>query len=121
MQLARADKSKQRFYSMSAQIQANRDKYYDILETTRDLDITAWLKWFLNCLLQSMAQTDETIAATLKRAQFGKLIVIPTLTFVSKKNTETAFDDFFLASLQFLSMPKSLKFLPIPLLEIFKI
>jgi Fic family protein len=33
MQLARADKSKQRFYSMSAQIQANRDKYYDILET----------------------------------------------------------------------------------------
>jgi Fic family protein len=29
MQLARADKSKQRFYSMSAQIQANRDKYYD--------------------------------------------------------------------------------------------
>jgi hypothetical protein len=38
-----------------------------------------------------MAQTDETIAATLKRAQFGKLIVIPTLTFVSKKNTETAF------------------------------
>jgi Fic family protein len=40
MQLARAE-SKQRFYSMSAQIQANRDKYYDIPETTQkgDLDI----------------------------------------------------------------------------------
>ena len=72
MQLARADQSKQRFYSMSAQIQAERSQYYDILETTQkgDLDITAWLKWFLNCLLHSMAQTDETIATTLKRTQF---------------------------------------------------
>jgi Fic family protein len=37
MQLAHADKSKQRFYSMSAQIQANRDKYYDILENYKDV------------------------------------------------------------------------------------
>jgi Fic family protein len=72
MQLARADQSKQRFYSMSAQIQAERKQYYDILETTQkgDLNITAWLKWFLDCLLHSMAQTDKTISLTLKRAQF---------------------------------------------------
>ncbi|RKS14298.1 Fic family protein [Flavobacterium sp. 120] len=72
MQLARADQSKQRFYSMSAQIQAERDTYYAILESTQkgDLDITDWLEWFLDCLLRSMAQTDETIAAILKRAQF---------------------------------------------------
>jgi Fic family protein len=42
-----------------------------------------------------MAQTDETIAATLKRAQFWELIVIPTLTFVSKNTETAAFDDFF--------------------------
>ena len=72
MQLARADQSKQRFYSMSAQIQAERNTYYDILETTQkgDLDTTVWLKWFLDCLLHSMTQTDETIGLTLKRAQF---------------------------------------------------
>jgi Fic family protein len=72
MQLARADQSKQRFYSMSAQIQAERNKYYDILERTQkgDSDITPWLEWFLVCLLHSMEQTDETISLTLKRAQF---------------------------------------------------
>jgi Fic family protein len=71
MQLAHADKSKQRFYSMSArfrQIATSITIYWNYPKG--DLDITAWLKWFLNCLLQSMAQTDETIAATLKRAQF---------------------------------------------------
>ena len=35
MLLARADKSPQRFYSMSAQIQAERNKYYNILESTQ--------------------------------------------------------------------------------------
>jgi len=72
MLLAQADKSPQRFYSMSAQIQAERNKYYDILESTqkRDLDITPWLIWFLDCLIRSMDQTDETIAKTMVRAQF---------------------------------------------------
>jgi Fic family protein len=70
--LAQADKSPQRFYSMSAQIQAERNKYYDILESTqkRGLDSTPWLIWFLDCLIRSMNQTDETIAKTMARAQF---------------------------------------------------
>ena len=60
MQLARADKSKQRFYSMSAQIQSDRNTYYKLLESTQkgDVNITSWLEWFLICLLQSMSQTD---------------------------------------------------------------
>ena len=72
MQLARADQSKQRFYSMSAQIQAERNTYHALLESTQkgDLDITEWLQWFLDCLLRAMTQTDETISLTLKRAQF---------------------------------------------------
>ncbi|EIA07307.1 hypothetical protein HJ01_03425 [Flavobacterium frigoris PS1] len=69
MQLARSEQSKKRFYSISAQIQAERDTYYAILESTQkgDLDSTDWLEWFLDCLLRSMAQTDETITAILKR------------------------------------------------------
>jgi Fic family protein len=72
LQLARADNSQQRFYSMSAQIQAERKMYYDILESTQkgDLDITPWLEWFLNCLMRSMDQTDEIIVKTLLRARF---------------------------------------------------
>lgn len=48
---------------MSAQIQIEHKKYYSILEKTQkgDLDITDWLEWFLNCLLRSMVQTDQTL------------------------------------------------------------
>ena len=97
MQLARADKSKQRFYSLSAQIQAKRDQYYDILETTQkgDLNITTWLTWFLNCLLQSMAQTDETIATTLKRAQFWETHRNIDFNPRQQKILKLLLDDFF--------------------------
>ena len=49
MALARADQSKQRFYSLSAQIQKERKDYYDLLEKTQkgNLDATEWLSWFL--------------------------------------------------------------------------
>lgn len=97
MQLARADQSKQRFYSMSAQIQAERNKYYDILESTQkgDLDITEWLEWFLDCLLHSMAQTDETISLTLKRAQFWETHRTTEFNARQQKILELLLDDFF--------------------------
>ncbi|MFT3946750.1 MAG: hypothetical protein QM763_07230 [Agriterribacter sp.] len=52
MQLARADKTRHRFYSMSAQIRKEKYKYYDMLEQTQkgDLDTTVWLHWFLSCI-----------------------------------------------------------------------
>jgi Fic family protein len=97
MQLARADQSKQRFYSMSAQIQAERDTYYAILESTQkgDLDITDWLEWFLDCLLRSMAQTDETIAAILKRAQFWESHRTTNFNPRQQKILQLLLDDFF--------------------------
>ncbi len=50
--LARSEQSSQRFYSMSAQIQQERNDYYKLLETAQkgDLDITRWMDWFLGCL-----------------------------------------------------------------------
>lgn len=72
MQLARADNSNQRFYSMSAQIRKERNEYYDILESTQKgiLDITEWLAWFLQCLDRSIMATDETLAVVMKKARF---------------------------------------------------
>jgi len=72
MQLARADGTSQRFYSMSAQIRKERKEYYDILEATQkgSLDITKWLTWFLQCLDHAVAVTDETLASVLKKARF---------------------------------------------------
>ncbi len=97
MQLARADQSKQRFYSMSAQIQADRNRYYEILESTQkgDLDITPWLEWFLTCLLHAMAQTDYTISLTLKRAQFWETHRTRVFNSRQQKMLQLLLDDFF--------------------------
>lgn len=74
MQLARADNSAQRFYSMSAQIRRERNTYYDVLEKTQKatLDITAWLKWFLLCLNGALAEAENTLTEVLRKAHFWK-------------------------------------------------
>lgn len=72
MLLARADGSAQRFYSMSSQIRKERKVYYDILESTQrgSLDITEWLLWFLNCLMDALNSSNSTLAKVLHKAQF---------------------------------------------------
>ncbi len=97
LQLARADKSTQRFYSMSAQIQAERNVYYDILEATQkgSLNITPWLQWFLDCLMPAMDQTDETLSQTLIRANFWKTHHATELNARQHKIITMLLDDFF--------------------------
>jgi Fic family protein len=72
MQLAKADGDHQRFYSMSAQIQLERNAYYDILEKTQKgkLDITEWLFWFLNCLERALNATDDVLKNVLNKTRF---------------------------------------------------
>lgn len=72
MQLARADGSPQRFYSMSAQIQKERNAYYEILEKTQrgTLDITGWLVWFMECLHRAILTSEENLAAVMSKSQF---------------------------------------------------
>jgi Fic family protein len=72
MALARSEESPRRFYSLSAQIRAEREGYYDILEATQkgDLDITAWLQWFLACLDRAFDGAEATLASVLTKARF---------------------------------------------------
>lgn len=74
MLLAQADKSNQRFYSMSAQIRLERKQYYEILENTQkgNLDITDWIVWFLNCLINALKSTDSILTKVLFKADFWK-------------------------------------------------
>jgi Fic family protein len=74
MMLARSEKSTQRFYSMSAQIQLERKEYYNVLERCQkgSPDITLWIEWFLNCLNHAMASAEETLEAVLVKARFWK-------------------------------------------------
>jgi Fic family protein len=72
MALAKAEQSTQRFYSLSAQIQRERSAYYTLLEATQkgELDVTAWLDWFLACLLRAITAADATLSAVLSKADF---------------------------------------------------
>ncbi len=76
MQLARADGSAQRFYSMSMQIRKERNTYYDVLEKTQKntrIDITVWLEWFLACLDRALSLTESTLAEVFGKSHFWEL------------------------------------------------
>lgn len=70
--LAQAEKSPQRFYSMSSQIKKEHKAYYDMLEATQkgDLDITNWLLWFLGCFSRAVEGAETTCAKVLRKAKF---------------------------------------------------
>lgn len=72
MALAKAEKSRKRFYSMSAQIRTERSTYYEILEKTQKgtLDITGWMEWFLGCLDRAFGATETTLSAVFRKARF---------------------------------------------------
>lgn len=72
MALARSEQTPQRFYSLSAQIEAERTTYYNVLEASQKgtLDVTAWLEWFLDCLARALNRSEETMAAVLGKARF---------------------------------------------------
>ena len=74
MALARADRGKQRFYSLSAQIQKERKDYYALLEKTQkgNLDATEWLAWFLASLLRALQEADQTLSRVLLKANFWR-------------------------------------------------
>ncbi len=89
MQLARADGSAQRFYSMSARIRKERQAYYDVLEKIQKntfdentgswslgsagFDITPWLEWFLGCLDRALESTEATLADVFRKASVWEL------------------------------------------------
>jgi Fic family protein len=76
MALARADATQDRFYSLSSQIEAERKDYYDQLEKQQrsTLDITEWLKWFLDCLGRAVSSSETTTGNVLFKAQLWDTI-----------------------------------------------
>ena len=75
MILAQSDKQPYRFYSMSTQIRNERIKYYENLARTQKgmLDITEWLEWFLNCLLNSLEASETILGKVIFKHNFWLL------------------------------------------------
>lgn len=72
--LARAEKSSERFYSMSSQILTERKRYYDVLQKVQHSsgDITEWLEWFLNCLKKALQETENIMQKIVRKGEFWK-------------------------------------------------
>ena len=72
MALSQVENSKMRFFSISRQINKDKKQYYDILEKTQKggCEITEWLIWYLDSLLRSVGQSDETLSKVLNKAVF---------------------------------------------------
>jgi Fic family protein len=96
MVLARSEHSPQRFYSLSAQIRAERKGYYDILEATQKggLDITAWLLWFLACLDRAFDRAEAILANVLRKAGFWKRLEGQPLNERQRKMLERLLEGF---------------------------
>ncbi len=76
LELARADGTTERFYSMSSQIETERKEYYLQLERGQrnGLDVTVWLEWFLGCLGRAIAKADETLSGVLQKARLWEKV-----------------------------------------------
>ncbi|MCB9845886.1 MAG: Fic family protein [Phycisphaeraceae bacterium] len=76
MALARADGTKDRYYSMSSQIEAERKDYYLRLEAAQrgGVNITGWLAWFLGCLDRAIDGADGMVGAVLSKARMWERI-----------------------------------------------
>ncbi|GHT51676.1 cell division protein Fic [Bacteroidia bacterium] len=73
MQLARAEKSSQRFYSLSSQILVEKKAYYEVLQKVQwntDSDITDWLTFFLNCMKNALLSSEQATSHILVKAKF---------------------------------------------------
>jgi Fic family protein len=75
LMLARADKTTERYYSMSSQILVERKQYYEVLQKVQHSngDITDWLDWFLHCLEKSLLATETTLQKILGKTEFWKV------------------------------------------------
>ena len=63
-----------RFYSLSAEIQAEKDAYYDEIERAQrgTLDVTRWLRWFLGCHRRAV----DAAEVRLKTTTFAKATAV---------------------------------------------
>lgn len=104
MLLARSDDSKQRFYSMSAQINKERKKYYAAIEKvqhrTEDSNITIWLEWFLKCLKSALLSSEKILKSVLEKAEFWSMHSKTTFNERQKLMLNKMLDGDFVGKLQ---------------------
>ncbi len=74
MAIAQDDRQRMRSYSLSSQIMAEREAYYEVLERCQkgDGDITEWLLWFLGALARAITRSEMLLSVVLDKAAFWR-------------------------------------------------
>lgn len=94
--LARSESSKERFYSLSKQIMAERNDYYAVLKKTQhNNDITDWLVWFLNCLKTALLETENSMQNILLKTEFWEKHKAVLINERQRLMINKLFDDFY--------------------------
>lgn len=93
--LTQDDWQRIRYYSLSAQIMAEREGYYDILERSQKgtCDITEWLEWFLGCFARAIERTDEIMNGVFSTSEFWRVHAQLPLTERQKKVINRLLDE----------------------------
>ncbi|MCL2435514.1 MAG: Fic family protein [Lentimicrobiaceae bacterium] len=96
MQLARAEKSTQRFYSLSSQILVEKKQYYEVLQKVQhsDGDITEWLQFFLICMKNALLASENTTVRILEKATFWAIHENTPINERQRLIINKLFDDF---------------------------
>jgi Fic family protein len=96
MLLARSDEQSYRFYSMSTQIRKERNDYYAILESTQreTLDITKWIEWFLNCLLNAIDNSEKLLEKIIFKHSFWLRFAAANINSRQRKILNLLMEDF---------------------------
>ncbi len=94
--LARSEQSSKRFYSMSNQINNDRNNYYNILEQTQksNSDITEWLRWFLQSLATAIDDAENICNKSLAKSRFWNVHNNLIVSSRQKKIINKLFDGF---------------------------
>lgn len=93
--LAQDDMQRVRYYSLSTQIMAERENYYDILESSQkgDCDITEWLVWFLGCFARAIARSEDIVGGVFSKSEFWRAHAQEKLTDRQKKVINRLLDE----------------------------
>ena len=96
MLLARADGTPYRFYSMSSQIESERNAYYGSLEEQQrgDMDLTPWLQWFLGCLDRSFDRAGESLEHVVYKGRVRQAMSTVPVNERQRKVVERMMDHF---------------------------
>lgn len=96
MALARADSTKERYYSLSTQIESERKDYYRQLEHAQrgELDVTQWLAWFLGILDRALDSAELILGRVFHQALVWQRASEHSLNDRQRKVIARLLDDF---------------------------